>query len=186
MSAAQGIGERIAARPVPKLLLLNGSHDRETSACGGRAGPMRAADVVLAVVDALNRRHGKRGQPLGFPPAAYVTAVLAPAGGSIAADAAELAALGIQCVTPPAPDLHVCAMRRACVCVPGCACPAAHTDVCIDTLVSCGVSPLATDEMYTCMSNSHLNLFSVRVCLYTCVYVPPWVCMDCSILFFLP
>ncbi|KAK9826457.1 hypothetical protein WJX81_000313 [Elliptochloris bilobata] len=94
--ALQGIGERIAARAVPKLLLLNGSHDRETSACAARAGPMRAADVVTAVVDALNRRHGKRGAPLGHPPAAYVTAVLAPAGGALAADAAALAALGIQ------------------------------------------------------------------------------------------
>ena len=93
----QGIGERIAARAVPKMLLLNGSHDRETSASAGHAGPMGAADVVTAVVDALNRRHGKRGPPLGHPPAAYVTAVLAPAGGALAADAAALAALGIQC-----------------------------------------------------------------------------------------
>ena len=95
--AVQGIGERIAARAVPKMLLLNGSHDRETSASAGHAGPMGAADVVTAVVDALNRRHGKRGPPLGHPPAAYVTAVLAPAGGALAADAAALAALGIQC-----------------------------------------------------------------------------------------
>ena len=95
--AAQGVGERIAARPVPKLLLLNGSHDRETSACAGRAGAMGAADVVAAVVDALNRRHGRRGRALGHAPAAYVTAVLAPAGGALDADAAVLAALGIRC-----------------------------------------------------------------------------------------
>lgn len=87
---------------MPKLLLLNGSHDRETSARAGRPGPMGAADVVAAVVDALNRRHGKRGRPLEHPPAAYVTAVLAPAGGSLSADAAELSALGIACGPPAA------------------------------------------------------------------------------------
>jgi 2-phospho-L-lactate transferase CofD len=44
-----GVGEAIAARGVPKLLLLNGSHDRETLVCGAHAGPMSASDIVLAV-----------------------------------------------------------------------------------------------------------------------------------------
>ena len=35
----------MAARRVPKLFLLNGSHDRETSASAVGAGPMRASDV---------------------------------------------------------------------------------------------------------------------------------------------
>ncbi len=55
----QGVGEKIAERDIPKIFLLNGSHDRETSASKSTAGPMTACDVVLAVCDALNRRHGK-------------------------------------------------------------------------------------------------------------------------------
>ena len=55
----QGVGEKIAERDIPKIFLLNGSHDRETSAGKSSAGPMTACDVVLAVCDALNRRHAK-------------------------------------------------------------------------------------------------------------------------------
>ena len=55
----QGVGEKIAERDIPKIFLLNGSHDRETSASKSNAGPMTACDVVLAVCDALNRRHAK-------------------------------------------------------------------------------------------------------------------------------
>ena len=53
----QGVGERIAARNIPKIVILNGSHDRETSACMAGPGPMGAADVVLALQDCLNRRY---------------------------------------------------------------------------------------------------------------------------------
>ena len=61
----QGVGERIAVRRVPKIFLLNGSHDRETSAGrGSEGGPMSALDVVLAVCDALNRHHGKARHPI--------------------------------------------------------------------------------------------------------------------------
>lgn len=60
----QGVGERIAARSVPKIFLLNGSHDRETSASSSRGGPMSAADSVSAVCDALNRRYTKACTPL--------------------------------------------------------------------------------------------------------------------------
>jgi 2-phospho-L-lactate transferase/gluconeogenesis factor (CofD/UPF0052 family) len=38
----QGVGEAVAARPVPKILMLNGSHDRETSRCLRSSGPMTA------------------------------------------------------------------------------------------------------------------------------------------------
>lgn len=42
--------EAIAARQgVPKVLLLNGSHDRETSTSAGGEGGMTAADIVQAV-----------------------------------------------------------------------------------------------------------------------------------------
>jgi hypothetical protein len=47
-----------------QLLLLNGSHDRETASCGAHEGPMRASDVLTAVTDALNRRRNRRGAPL--------------------------------------------------------------------------------------------------------------------------
>lgn len=46
--------DRLAVRL--QLLLLNGSHDRETACCGSHSGPMRASDVVQAITDALNRR----------------------------------------------------------------------------------------------------------------------------------
>ena len=59
MGALQGVGEKIAERNIPKIFLLNGSHDRETSASKSTAGPMTACDVVLALCDALNRRHAK-------------------------------------------------------------------------------------------------------------------------------
>ena len=55
------MGEKIAERQIPKIFLLNGSHDRETSASKSTAGPMTACDVVLALCDALNRRHAKVG-----------------------------------------------------------------------------------------------------------------------------
>lgn len=39
----RGVGEAVAAREgVPKVLMLNGGHDRETSACLRGAGPMAA------------------------------------------------------------------------------------------------------------------------------------------------
>eukprot|EP00955_Chlamydomonas_euryale_P105628 365653-Chlamydomonas_euryale.AAC.4 len=43
-----GVGELIAGRGtgVPKLLCLNGSHDRETASSGTRDGPMTASDIV--------------------------------------------------------------------------------------------------------------------------------------------
>jgi 2-phospho-L-lactate transferase/gluconeogenesis factor (CofD/UPF0052 family) len=44
-----GMGEAIAVATVPKILLLNGSHDRETASSGAHDGPMTAADIVQAV-----------------------------------------------------------------------------------------------------------------------------------------
>jgi hypothetical protein len=76
----EGVGEAIAARAGPKVLILNGGQDRET-------GDMSAAGVVMAVVNALNRggpgsvqamqirrlrlhhrrrRASRRGDPAGF------------------------------------------------------------------------------------------------------------------------
>ncbi|CAL5397420.1 unnamed protein product [Camellia sinensis] len=50
-SVLLGIGEIIASRSCPKVLLLNGIHDRETSG-------FSTAVFVTAIADALNRTYG--------------------------------------------------------------------------------------------------------------------------------
>jgi 2-phospho-L-lactate transferase/gluconeogenesis factor (CofD/UPF0052 family) len=98
----RGVGEAVAARRCPKILLLNGGADRETSAAPGRpgGGAMGAAEVVAALAAALNRAGaaGRGATSLAHAPGAYVTAVLAPAGGPVAVDAAALRALGVAVV----------------------------------------------------------------------------------------
>ena len=92
-----GVGEAVAARDCAKVVMLNGSRDRETTGMG-------VMDVVRAVTSSLNRQHargaGRGARPLDHPPSAYVTAVLAPAGGEFDAEAARdaLAAVGIHTV----------------------------------------------------------------------------------------
>ncbi|KAG2501859.1 hypothetical protein HYH03_000357 [Edaphochlamys debaryana] len=109
----EGVGEAIAGRPVPKVLLLNGSHDRETACCGAHDGPMTAADMAQAVCDALNRRRTRRpGGRLRNPPGAYVTGMLVPRGGSIRVDPAALALLGVRHILEV--DSYVDDMGRAC------------------------------------------------------------------------
>ncbi|KAL3159677.1 hypothetical protein ABBQ38_010083 [Trebouxia sp. C0009 RCD-2024] len=90
----QGVGERIAARDIPKIAILNGSHDRETSRCAAAAGPMGAADVVLALQHSLNRRG--TDSELSLPGVAYVTAMLVPTGGEIHVDKQRLLDLGVR------------------------------------------------------------------------------------------
>lgn len=90
----QGVGERIAGRDMPKIVILNGSHDRETSACMAGQGPMGAADVVLAIQDSLNRRY--TDCELTLPASAYVTAMLVPAGGDVHVDKRRLITLGVR------------------------------------------------------------------------------------------
>jgi hypothetical protein len=46
----QGVGEALSSRSCPKILILNGTHDRETAG-------MSASDFVCAICDALNRKH---------------------------------------------------------------------------------------------------------------------------------
>eukprot|EP00208_Stichococcus_sp_RCC1054_P005366 CAMPEP_0206142102 /NCGR_PEP_ID=MMETSP1473-20131121/15574_1 /ASSEMBLY_ACC=CAM_ASM_001109 /TAXON_ID=1461547 /ORGANISM="Stichococcus sp, Strain RCC1054" /LENGTH=694 /DNA_ID=CAMNT_0053536961 /DNA_START=76 /DNA_END=2156 /DNA_ORIENTATION=- len=97
-----GVGEAIAARPAaPKLLLLNGSHDRETgtSPSGGNSG-MTVSEVVQALTDALNRRHSPRtGHELHHLPSTYVTHIVVPAGGALHLDRPALAAMGLSDIT---------------------------------------------------------------------------------------
>jgi 2-phospho-L-lactate transferase/gluconeogenesis factor (CofD/UPF0052 family) len=53
----RGVGEAIAARDVPKVLMANGSHDRETSARLGGEGPMtvvRFVAVAAGITDCFN------------------------------------------------------------------------------------------------------------------------------------
>lgn len=94
----QGVGEVIASRDVPKVLLLNGGHDRETSRCQSHEGPMAAVDVALAVVDALNRRHSADSRSLDNRLPQYINTVLVPKGGLIPVDVPALKSLGVASV----------------------------------------------------------------------------------------
>ena len=102
----QGVGERIAARDIPKIAILNGNHDRETSRCAAGAGPMGAADVVLALHHSLNRRG--TDSELNLPGDAYVTAMLVPAGGEIHVDKHRLLNLGVRSAVFSCADGSVC------------------------------------------------------------------------------
>ena len=95
----RGVGEAVASRTCPKILILNGGTDRETSSCQAHSGPMAASDVVLAITDALNRRgaSSKSGR-LGNQASEYVSAVIVPRGGSIKVDDSALIELGINAV----------------------------------------------------------------------------------------
>ena len=95
----RGVGEAIANRTCPKVLLLNGGTDRETSSCPAHAGPMAASDVVLAITDALNRRgaSSKAGR-LGHPAGKYVSAVVVPLGGEIVVDVDVLHEIGVEMI----------------------------------------------------------------------------------------
>ena len=90
----RGVGEEIAALgdATPKIMMLNGSPDRETHG-------MRASDHVRAVVNALNREHELR-----HPPRAYVTCLFYPRGAEahIQLDTPALAAMGVRAVPVPA------------------------------------------------------------------------------------
>ena len=85
----QGVGEALAQKDAPKVLILNGGRDRET-------GDMSASGYVAAVCNALNRS----GEPdparrLQNPVSKYVTTVIAPKGGGMPLDVDVLHAMGI-------------------------------------------------------------------------------------------
>ena len=91
-----GVGEAVVRSEGAKLLMLNGSRDRETTAMG-------VLDVIAAVASSLSRQQAREqspraARPLSHPLNAYVTHVLAPDGGEFDAPAArpELEARGIQ------------------------------------------------------------------------------------------
>ncbi|XP_043699134.1 putative gluconeogenesis factor isoform X2 [Telopea speciosissima] len=83
-----GIAEIISLRSCPKVLLLNGSHDRETSG-------FSASCFVTAITDALNRKYGEPQNCLNNRPSEYINALLVPKDGEIPVDTNSLAAQGI-------------------------------------------------------------------------------------------
>ncbi|XP_047946013.1 uncharacterized protein YNL011C isoform X2 [Salvia hispanica] len=85
----RGIGESISSRSCPKVLLLNGTHDRET-------GGFTASCFVTAIADALNRTYGDPHKSLNSPPNQYINTIFVPKGGQILIDTDKLAAQGIS------------------------------------------------------------------------------------------
>jgi len=99
----RGVGEAIAASDAPKVLILNGHHDRETSASVSDARGMCASDIVQAVCTALNRTftHPHRGARLRNGPRRYVTALLVPETPgkyAIDVDKKQLHAMGVEVI----------------------------------------------------------------------------------------
>ncbi|KAL6206686.1 hypothetical protein ACLB2K_023933 [Fragaria x ananassa] len=83
-----GIGENISSRSCPKVLLLNGSHDRETSG-------FSASCFVTAITDALNRTYGGPRNCLKNLPSHYINTLLVPRDGEIPVDIQCLADQGV-------------------------------------------------------------------------------------------
>ncbi|XP_010540505.1 PREDICTED: uncharacterized protein YNL011C isoform X2 [Tarenaya hassleriana] len=83
-----GIGEIISSRSCRKVLLLNGTHDRETSG-------FTASCFVSAITDALNRAHGDPNIRLNNPPGHYINTLLVPRDGEIPVDLDRLSEQGI-------------------------------------------------------------------------------------------
>lgn len=83
-----GVGEIISSRSCRKVLLLNGTHDRETSG-------FSASCFVTAIADALNRTYGDPHNCLKNHPSQYVNTLLVPKDGEISVDVQMLAAQGI-------------------------------------------------------------------------------------------
>nr|AGG38108.1 maternal effect embryo arrest 18-3 protein [Dimocarpus longan] len=84
----RGIGEIISSRSCPKVLLLNGSLDRETSG-------FSASSFVTAITDALNRTYGDPQNSLKNSPSQYINTLLVPKEGAIPLDLQCLASQGI-------------------------------------------------------------------------------------------
>lgn len=83
-----GIGEIISSRSCPKVLLLNGTHDRETSG-------FTASCFTTAISDALNRTYGEKHNCLNNTSDQYINTILVPKDGEIPIDSQALAAQGI-------------------------------------------------------------------------------------------
>nr|XP_043622663.1 uncharacterized protein YNL011C [Erigeron canadensis] len=88
-----GVGEIIASRSCAKVLLLNGTSDRETSG-------FSASCFVTAITDALNRTYGHLNNRLENNPSEYINTIFVPKGGQVPVDVKCLAAQGIVHVVP--------------------------------------------------------------------------------------
>ncbi|GJR70912.1 maternal effect embryo arrest 18 [Tanacetum coccineum] len=83
-----GVGEIISSRSCAKVLLLNGTYDRETSG-------FSASCFVTAITDALNRTYGHLNNSLKNNPSQYINTIFVPKDGQIPVDIKSLAAQGI-------------------------------------------------------------------------------------------
>ncbi|OIW13716.1 hypothetical protein TanjilG_08058 [Lupinus angustifolius] len=70
------------------VLMLNGTHDRETNG-------FLASSFVTAITDALNRTYGDPSNHLNNPPSQYINTLLVPRNSAIPVDVDCLAAQGI-------------------------------------------------------------------------------------------
>lgn len=101
--ALKGVGEIIASFKVPKLILMNGSYDRETqySELNKRVHKMSASEIVQNMADFLNRRYsrpisnGYALDRLTYSIECFFTAILYPHGSNIYIDINALKDLGI-------------------------------------------------------------------------------------------
>ncbi|PNT12102.1 hypothetical protein POPTR_011G065000v4 [Populus trichocarpa] len=84
----RGIGEIISSRNCPKVLLLNGTHDRETNG-------FSASGFVTSITDALNRKYGDTDSCLENFPNQYINTLLVPKDGQIPIDVQCLTSQGI-------------------------------------------------------------------------------------------
>ncbi|KAK7306555.1 hypothetical protein VNO77_44503 [Canavalia gladiata] len=82
------VGEIISSRSCLKVLVLNGTLDRETNG-------FSASCFITAITDALNRTYGQPGNRLQNPPSHYINTLLVPRGGEIPVDIECLSAQGI-------------------------------------------------------------------------------------------
>ncbi|KAI5447802.1 uncharacterized protein YNL011C [Lathyrus oleraceus] len=83
-----GIGEIISSRSCLKVLMLNGTHDRETNG-------FSASCFVTAITDALNRTYGESCNRLQNIPSKYINTLLVPRNSTVSVDVECLAAQGI-------------------------------------------------------------------------------------------
>ncbi|XP_004485886.1 uncharacterized protein YNL011C [Cicer arietinum] len=83
-----GIGEIISSRSCLKVLMLNGTRDRETNG-------FSTSCFVTAITDALNRTYGEPHNRLQNLPSQYINTLLVPRNSEISVDADCLAAQGI-------------------------------------------------------------------------------------------
>ena len=86
-----GIGDIVRQKQCRKVLLLNGSYDRESDG-------LTASEFVWAVVNALANNRDDRGptDDAALRPSDYVTDLVAPQGGQVGIDLENLQKMGVR------------------------------------------------------------------------------------------